>query len=222
MVKRDSPLYLFVGEDTLSKEVRLKKLKEELLTPNTQDFNLDILYAGHLGLRTLQEKILAIPLKSKQRIVVIKEAQNLTEDLKKFLLKYAQSPHSSVAIVLDINKASIKDQFIKNISRYTQTIRFKDNLRLDTFSLSRQIEMRKMDSALRVLNQLLKEGEKPERILGGLRYVWERSAFSPLEAKKKLRCLINCDIDIKTGRLKPDFALEKLVISLCGFSKPLG
>lgn len=222
MVKTCPALYIFIGEDALSKEARLKKLKEELLFRQTQDFNLDILYAGQLELRGLQEKILAIPFKSKQRIIAIKDAEKLTQEIKDFLIKFAQSSDHSVAVVLDINKAPVKDQFIKNISSYAQIIRFKDNLRPDTFSLSRQIEARKTDSALRVLNRLLQEGEKPERILGGLRYAWQKNAFSPLEAKKRLRALINCDSDIKTGRLKPDFALEKLVISLCAFSKPFG
>jgi len=29
---------------------------------------------------------------------------------------------------------------------------------------------------------------------------------------------LGADLEIKTGRLKPTFALEKLVVSLCGFS----
>jgi hypothetical protein len=60
------------------------------------------------------------------------------------------------------------------------------------------------------------------RILGGLGYTWERDVMAPLEAKRRLKLLLNCDVEIKTGRLKPNFALEKLVISLCGAAKPFG
>jgi DNA polymerase III delta subunit len=73
-----------------------------------------------------------------------------------------------------------------------------------------------------VLNQLLKKGERPERILGGLRYSWENSIATPLETRRRLKALLNCDIDIKTGRLKADFALERLVVSLCSLAKPSG
>lgn len=45
--------------------------------------------------------------------------------------------------------------------------------------------------ALRILGQLLKNGEKPERIMGGLRYVWEKDLTHPQELKKGLSfCLI--------------------------------
>lgn len=75
--------------------------------------------------------------------------------------------------------------------------------------------MNKPDYALRILNELLRNGERPERILGGLRYAWEREFTPGVEAKRRLKLLLNCDINIKTGKLKPNFALEKLVISLC-------
>jgi len=67
------------------------------------------------------------------------------------------------------------------------------------------------------LAQLLKNGERPEMIMGGLRYAWEKSPLSPVDLKLKLKALLDCDIDIKTGRLQPDFALENLIIRLCGF-----
>ena len=66
------------------------------------------------------------------------------------------------------------------------------------------------------LSKLLEEGERPERILGGLRYAWERDAASPLETRRRLKALLTCDIEIKTGKIKPVFALERLVIKLCG------
>jgi DNA polymerase III delta subunit len=108
------------------------------------------------------------------------------------------------------------DSFIKNISRFVKPVRFKETVHPDTFALGRSIDLKRADSALRILSGLLKDGERPERILGGLRYAWEKNAAHPLEKRKKLKCLLICDIDIKTGKLKPLFALEKLVVSLCG------
>ena len=62
MVKKESSVYLFIGQDTLSKDARLKKLKEEFLSPHTQYFNLDVLYAKELDLKDLQERLLCLPL----------------------------------------------------------------------------------------------------------------------------------------------------------------
>jgi DNA polymerase III delta subunit len=208
-------VHLLVGGDPLSKDIKLAKIKEEFLTPDTQDFNLDVIYAKETNLRSLQEKILTLPVKAKKRIVVVKDAQYLKDDLREFILEFAGQKKSSTILILDIAQLNRRDEFVNRISRYAEVSRFRDTLKPDAFSLSRQIEARRLDYALRTLNQLLEDGEKPERIIGGLRYAWAKGNVYSAEAKKKIKALLNCDIDIKTGRLRPDFALEKLVIRLC-------
>jgi len=222
MVKKESSVYLFIGQDSLSKDIRLKRLKEEFLSPHTQYFNLDVLYARELTLKDLQERLLSLPLRAKKRIVVIKDSQNLKEDIKEFIIKYVKNPQAKIILVLDINKYLTKDEFIKQISRYSEVCRFKEDAHLDSFALSRAIDFKKSSYALWVLNQLLRNGEKPERILGGLRYSWENSSADTFQTRKKLKLLLDCDIDIKSGRLRSDFVLERLVVNLCCFAKPSG
>ena len=71
MVKKDSPVYLFIGQDSRSKDLKLKRIKEELLPAAITDFNLDVLYARELNLVELQEKLLSLPCKAEKRIIVI-------------------------------------------------------------------------------------------------------------------------------------------------------
>nr|HPL83037.1 hypothetical protein [Candidatus Omnitrophota bacterium] len=66
----------------------------------------------------------------------------------------------------------------------------------------------------------IKDGERPERILGGLRYSLENNVQDVKGLRRRLKLLLNCDIEIKTGKLKPVFALEKLVVNLCALSQP--
>jgi DNA polymerase III delta subunit len=209
-------VYLFIGEDPLSKDIKLKEIKEEFLNKGAEQFNLDILYAKGLALRDLQERFLSLPVKSPKRIIIIKDAQDLKEDLRGFIIQYVKKPHKNITLVLDISCVPRMDEFINHLYRHAKISRFKETKALDTFALGRWIVLRKPDYALRVLNQLLKDGQRPEWILGGLRYLWERDTASPFEMKRKLKLLLHCDIDIKTGRLKPVFALERLVINLCG------
>lgn len=218
MVRKENTVYLFLGQDNFSKSIRFKRLKEEFLTKDTECFNLDILYARELKLLALQEKLLCLPVKAKKRIILIKDSQNLTEEIKEFLLGYVKKPQAGVLLILDIEKSLPRDRFVKGVMPYVETCRFKDPLHLDTFVLSRSIDSKKISHALWVLNQLLRNGEKPERILGGLRYSWENNIARPVETRKKIRLLLHCDIDIKTGKLKPNFALERLVVSLCNLS----
>jgi len=208
-------VYLLIGQDIAAKETQLKKIKQESLPKELQDFNLDTLYASEINLKDVQERFLAIPLKSAKRIIVIKDADSLDDQSRNFILAYSKKPHKQLILVLDFNQYDYKDEFIKEVSRHATSMRFKEIVNPDTFVLSRQIELRKADHALRILNQLLKNGEPAERILGGLRFAWEKKDIAAVNAQRKLKLLLNCDVEIKTGRLKPAFALEKLVVSLC-------
>ncbi|MDD5565750.1 MAG: hypothetical protein PHG31_02520 [Candidatus Omnitrophica bacterium] len=222
MVVQENPVFLFVGQDSLSKAKLLDTIKRGFLKKETQAFNEDILYARDLTLHSLQEKLLFLPLKSQKRLVVVKDTERLKEEVKHFLLAYAKKPHARVVLVLDFESFNPKEEFNRQIARHARAYRFKEQQQIDAFSLHRHIALKHSAAALTILNQLLERGEKPEKILGGLRYAWEREAASPPQKKNTLKALLHCDIDIKTGRLKPAFALEKCVVSLCSLKKSLG
>ncbi len=222
MVRKVSPTYLFIGQDSPSKDIKLKNLRQEFLSKDIEHFNLDVLYARELNLKNLQEKLLCLPVKAKERMIVIKGAGELKEEIKEFISNYVRKPYEGVILILDVDRQEPRDKFINSILRYAQVYHFKETIPPDTFMLSRQIDLRRPDYALRLLYQLLKNGEKPERILGGLRYSCERNITQPLEKRKRLKLILNCDIEIKTGRLRPPFALEKLVVNLCCLGKSFG
>lgn len=212
--------YLFIGEDSPAKDLHLQKIKDEFVNKGLEQFNIDVLYSGDLVLKDLQEKLTYLPFKNSKRLLVIRQAQDLEKKIKDFLLGYSEKPDDGMIVVLDFSGTQKKDAFLNHLRRRAKTILFKEAVRPDTFVLSRTIESRRLDTALKLLNQLLSEGEKPERILGGLRYSWERGLANPSETKRRLKLLLSCDIDIKTGRLKPVFALEKLIVGLCATGKP--
>lgn len=218
--KISNGVYLFIGQDSLAKETQLRKIKKEFLTKGLEQFNIDILFAQGLSLKGLQERFLSLPSTGSKRIIVIKETQDLAKDTREFILRYVKKPHPQIVLVLDMFQAGRKDDFLNSIIRFTKVFRFKEELSVDTFTLNRQIGFGRPGYALRTLNQLLKKGERPERILGGLRYAWEKDSGSAAEMSKRLKLLVNCDMEIKTGRLKASFALEKLIICLCRLSKP--
>jgi DNA polymerase III delta subunit len=223
MVKKEDLLYLFIGQDYLSKDTQIRKLKETLLPKDSRDFNLDILYAKELNLKTLQERLLSLALKSKNRLLIIKDAHNLKEDARNFLLEYLDNRKSGTVVVLDMDKEIPDENFMAPLKKHARVYRFQEEPAFNTFDLLRQIEAAKTASSLRILNQLLREGVRPELILGGLRSM-ARYSNSPLKSKKIMRLLLNCDVAVKTSALNPAFALEKLVVSLCGlsgFGKPL-
>lgn len=213
-------VYLFAGEEPLSKDIRLKRLIQEHLAPELEKFNLNILYARELKLDDLQERLLSLPVKAKKRIIVIKGAEALKSEVKEFILEFARKPAARVILVVDVNRMDADDKFTKALARYAEVSRFKEKFIADTFGLGRAIESRRPDEALRVLNNLLENGKKPEWILGGLRYVFQKGTLSALKKKNRLKLLLACDVDIKTGKMPPVFAMERLVVKLSCLGKP--
>ncbi len=215
MVRKDPAVYLFVGEDRASKETNIQKIKSLYLASGIEQFNLDVLYARDVNLPLLQERVLALPVQSKKRVVIIKQAQELKPNIKDFISQYAQSGDGRTVIILDMERGD-KGHFVADIGQWGQVMRFKEAGKVDTFTLARFIDVQNSVAALRVLNDLLREGQSPEWIIGGLRYSWERYVDSVVERRRRLKLLLACDGEIKTGKLPALLALEKLVVSLCG------
>jgi DNA polymerase III delta subunit len=209
-------VYLFVGADSLSKDIQLKKIKQELLPPHAQEFNFDLVHASEATLKKLQEKFLCLPVSSPMRLIVIKEIELLKEDAKDFILAYVAKPYKGLTLVLDAHQYDYKNDFLKKLLTHVRVVRFKEETKVDTFLLARHINARRPDAALRVLNQLIEDGQRPERILGGLRFVFEKEGFATSDSKKRLKLLLQCDSEIKTGKIKPVFAMEKLIVALSG------
>ncbi|MBI4982911.1 MAG: hypothetical protein HZC15_07275 [Candidatus Omnitrophica bacterium] len=214
-------VYLFIGEDIVDesgvskKEAALNNIKKSHLVQGTEDFNFDIIYAREASLKYLQEKLLFLPVENKQRVIIIKSTQDLKEECRDFILENLDKLDKQLVFVFDVVNPKRGDLLVGQLLRKAKVMRFKEVRGMDTFGLARSIDSRRTDVSLRILNQILEEGERPERILGGLRYSWERQSLPVLQSRKRLKLLLNCDLEIKTGKLKPDFALEKLVISLC-------
>jgi len=219
MVRQEPPVYLLIGKDIPPKSTFLKNIKARLIPGHIGHFNLDILYAKELSLRSLQERLLCLPVKAKKRIIVLKDAELLKDEIKDFINGYVRKPFPYIVLVLDFNTDDDEDDFISRIARFAQIPYFRRKERIDAFTLSRQIEFMKIESALLILKRLLENGQRPEMILGGLRYFFEKKAYNPSYARERIKLLVNCDRDIKTGKIKAEFALEKLIVSLCSLGK---
>lgn len=211
-------VYLFLGDDALSKDTHLLQLKQHYLSKDSLDFNFETLYARDINLNNLQEKMLCLPVNSPKRVIVIKNAQDLKDEVADFLLEYCKKPFKHLELVLDARFSDKKNKkgkdFITKVLPLTKLISFKQNRSPSAFDLSRLINMRKADQALLVLNDLLNAGQKPEMVIGALRHVWERENLPLKESRRRLKLLLECDSEVKSSRLKADFALEKLVVEL--------
>jgi hypothetical protein len=150
---------------------------------------------------------------SRRRVVYLAGVDAARKEMKDFLFSYAAKPYPHVVLVAEASVIERKDTALSGLARKVRVERFKEYKRVDTFALCRSIEAGNAGQSLRYLRQLLESGEKPERILGGLRYSWERAAGGP-QTVRRIRQLLLADAAMKTGRLKPELALERMIVSL--------
>ncbi|MFZ2385775.1 MAG: hypothetical protein WBE75_06205 [Candidatus Omnitrophota bacterium] len=212
MVAGDILVYVFAGDDASGKSIHLNQLKETFLPADIRAFNYDVFYGNELVLQSFQERLLSIPVNSPRRMIVLKNAGALSAAARKFVSDYAAAAHKSVLLVVDFERFDPKDTFFSSLCGHGRLFRFSEEQHTDAFALAGLMRSGRAADALKALHKLIEGGEKPERILGGVRYScrkWEaeRSAAAFKE-------ILRCDLEIKTGRLKPLFALERLIITL--------
>jgi DNA polymerase III delta subunit len=218
MVKNDC-IYLVTGQDVPAKDKALKEIKSKYICALTEQFNLDTIYAKDVTLEELQEKLLYMAASAGHRMVVIKQASSLKKDCKEYLQLYVQAPNPAVILVLDMEEFDRKDKFCSVVSAHATTRQFQQEIHKTTFALADEICSGKAAASLTILNQLLKNGQKPELILGGLRSGLSRNTTDIVSIRRLNSLLLECDLAIKTSTLKPSFALERLVVRLCRFKQ---
>ncbi|TAN61520.1 hypothetical protein EPN16_03095 [bacterium] len=208
--------YLLVGEDEPAKAEKIQSLKKQLLDSGVEQFNFDIFYGRELTLPLFQEALSRLPVSSGSRLLVIKDALGLKEGPREYFLSRLKSLPSSLVIIMDVSIIPREDNpFLSQIRKAAKTLNFTAGQNANAFNLARALEGRRTDSALDILSDLLKQGERPERILGALRSQLTRCAGAK-ERLRRIALLLEADLNVKTGRLKPaQLALEVLVVKLC-------
>ena len=238
-------IYLFVGEDELAKQEKIQSLKNEILRPcGPQDdpsaqnsnkifprgqlfegakrgawaesFNYEAFYAKELTLPLLNEALSRVPVGVKQRLLVIKDILRFKDNFQALLLSRVDNLPDDIILVFDIiSMPRQQNPLLNKLLKVARVIHFKSKKKSNAFDLAYEIERRQVESALNVLADLFRAGEKPERILGALRYQFTKQSLNLDERLKKVDLLLAADVTIKTGKLKAQFALEMLVVRLC-------
>lgn len=224
-------IYLFVGEDELAKQQKIQSLKNEILQPcGLQDdpssgakrrvlvesFNYEVLYTKELTLPLLNEALSRVPAGVKQRLLVIKDILRFKDNFQDFLLSRVDNLPNDIILILDIiSMPREQNPLLDKLLKVARVIHFKSKKKTNAFDLAYEIERKQVDSALNILADLFRAGEKPERILGALGYQFTKQSLKVDERLKKVDLLLATDVTIKTGKLKAQFALEMLVVKLC-------
>ncbi|MBM2840373.1 MAG: polymerase subunit delta [Bacteroidetes bacterium] len=102
-----SPVYLLYGEEDFLTEEGTDLIVKSALTPDQQDFNLDIMYGSDADARDILSHASSFPMMSERRVVVVRDLDKLGN--KELLSPYIEQAAPSTCLILH----SIKPDFRK-------------------------------------------------------------------------------------------------------------
>jgi len=116
--------YLFLGEENFLKEQELERLKSRFLDNSTKDLNYSVFYAKEkdFSLKDMLDMLNTVPFLSKKRLVVLKDADALTEGDKESALFYLRNPNETSVFIIDSKSNKINEGFILQASKLAKTV----------------------------------------------------------------------------------------------------
>ena len=212
-------IIIIIGEDPRPKEKQLAALKEKWLTSSDAlKLDYESLDAHKLSHRALQEALLALPAVAARRLVILRNCQQLTKPVKDVLAAYAAAPFKHLILVLEADRLSATDPFIKKFHKKADIFDFSGKAKQNVFDMTKAMSARRAPEALRILSELLSEGDQPLQMMGALVWFWRKTKdrLSAVRYAEGLQYLQEADLNIKRSRLRPDYALELVVVKLTG------
>lgn len=216
-------LYLVCGPDHQTKNQKILSIKEKIFSSNqNHSFDYESLYARNLDAKTLKAAMIALPSLTSKRIIVIRQADQLTESLQNLILQLIQTTKDFLIVILDAEESSCARQFQKKFGSEIKILHHEAKKEVSVFDLEKAILNHEKALALKILSQILKQEKLPIRsaapkIMGGILWIWKKNknSFSLERFCCGLSSLKEADFHIKRSRLKPEHALEILLVKLC-------
>ena len=210
-------IYLLLGQDTAAKDAQITQLKKNILpSPDAIQFDCESLEAGSMGADELKKALISLPAIAPQRLIVIRESHRLTAHQQQIIKEWVDNSTPHAVLVLDSNVWDFNDEFVKKIKK-AKIINFPGAKNPGVFDMMRAMERHNEIEALKILNQLFSSGIHPLQIMGGLVWWWSqlRRKIPSGRFENGILSLQETDFNIKRSRLKPEYALEMLVVKLC-------
>ena len=94
------PVYLFYGPEDFLMEEEIERLLEKTLSPKERGLNFHVFSAEENSAQEIAQTAQTLPMFSRYRFVLVKEADQLEEDQVNALLRYIENPSPSTCLVL--------------------------------------------------------------------------------------------------------------------------
>lgn len=108
-----SPLYCLFGEEAFMIDEALVKIREKVLGDGLPDFNLNVFYAADSSVESICDAVETLPMMAQRRLVLVKEAQELSAAEWERLTPLVENPVSSTTLVIVATKVDMRKKFFK-------------------------------------------------------------------------------------------------------------
>ncbi len=128
-VKKENvrPIYLFFGSENYLKENILNKFKNKLINSNQRELNYKVFYGNKNSISEIINELQTIPFISKYKLVVIKEAEKITQKDEVKLINYFNhfKLNNNFSVLLIIYKENTPDkEIVKAVKRIGLIVNF--------------------------------------------------------------------------------------------------
>ncbi len=212
-------VYLFVGEDFFAKNQKIAELKKKILpSEEALQFDHEVLYAKECSAEELKKALVALPVVSSKRLIIVKTFQKADDQLKDLILDFLKRKEDRIDVILDADSDLSDKAFVAEIVSFGQVVQFKKaTAPKRLFDMTNAMEAKKHEEALKNLLLLLKDGNHPLQVMGGLIWFWGKNKGRVTKQNfiKGLQFIQEADLNIKRSKIEPQYALEVLVLKLC-------
>lgn len=122
---RLSPLYFIFGEEPYLLRQSLERFKYSVIDPETMDFNFNQYHAGDADISHVRDSVELLPMMAPRRLVILREAQELSDREWAELEPVFQTPVESTVFVIMASRVDKRKKSVRLLLDKADAIEFK-------------------------------------------------------------------------------------------------
>ena len=112
--------FLIGGDDKFVAEKEIKKIRDKFLSPDEVELNYSVYSAGDI--EKIMDSLGTMPFIGEKRVVLVKDAQQLTDSSAETLISYLESPSETSVLVLYSDGSFPDKKNFKKIAKLLQSV----------------------------------------------------------------------------------------------------
>lgn len=123
--KKFKPVYFLFGDEPYLLNQCVNRFKYAVLTEASMDFNYALFYAGDADISQVKDTVETLPVFTPQRLVILKNAQDLKDAALQELEPLITNPVDSTVFVILAEKVDKRKKMIKTLLDHAACVEFK-------------------------------------------------------------------------------------------------